>query len=38
MLTGGDRAGSDFDGEGPFLTYIVYKSYKYPPELQRYDD
>ena len=37
VLTGGDRSGSDWNGEGPFLTYVVYKSYQCPPELQRYD-
>lgn len=37
VLPGGETSGSEFQGEGPFLTYVVYKSYQNPPEVQRYD-
>ncbi|CAL1162943.1 unnamed protein product [Cladocopium goreaui] len=28
ILPGGDSSGKDFEGDGPFLTYIVYRSFK----------
>lgn len=38
MLAGGDSAGTDFESDGPFFTYVVFRSFRKPPELQRYDD
>jgi len=33
VLPGGDSSGKDFEGDGPFLTYIVYRSFKDPPPI-----
>jgi len=33
ILPGGDSSGKDFEGDGPFLTYIVYRSFKDPPPI-----
>ena len=33
ILLGGDSDGKNFQGEGPFLTYVVYRSFKYPPPI-----
>ena len=32
-LSGGDSSSKGFEGQGPFLTYIVYRSFKYPPPI-----
>lgn len=32
MKSGGDSSGKDFEGDGPFMTYIVWKSWQKPPE------
>lgn len=34
MLSGGDSSGKDFEGDGPFLTYVVYRSFKTPPPIR----
>ena len=33
VLKGGDSMSKDLDCEGPFLAYIVYRSFKYPPPI-----
>ena len=31
---GGDTVSEDSEDEGPFLTYVVYKSFKHPPPIR----
>lgn len=33
VLSGGDSSGKHFESEGPFLTYIAYRSWKHPPPI-----
>lgn len=35
IRSGGDTAGADFDGKGPFFTYVVFRSFKHPPPCNR---
>lgn len=34
MRLGGDTVSEDSEDEGPFLTYVVYKSFKHPPPIR----
>lgn len=34
IRSGGDSSGTEFEGEGPYLTYIVYRSFKFPPPIR----
>ena len=33
VLSGGDSSGKDFEADGPFFTYIAYRSFKFPPPI-----
>lgn len=33
ILPGGDTSGDNFQDDGPFLTYVVWRSFKFPPPI-----